>query len=85
MDIIDAYHHGTLHQSQVSTSTYVVPLAPEDDGVIIFINLVVPMECVDSTKFFCAISKTLTDVVNALINTTLTVPEYGAIARIPAT
>ena len=43
------------------------------------------MGWVDSPKFFCAFLKTLIDVENALVDTDLPVPSYGAIFEIPAT
>ena len=51
----------------------------------ICINLVLPMGWVDSPKFFCAFSETLTDVANALVDADLPVPAYGAISALPAT
>ena len=50
----DAYHCGTLRMSQVGAFAYAVPLAPDDDGIIICVYLVLPMGWVDSPKFFCA-------------------------------
>ena len=38
-----------------------------------------------SPKNFCAFSETLTDVANALVRTSLLVPGYGAIYKIPDT
>ena len=43
------------------------------------------MGWVDPPKFFCALSTTLTDVANALIDTDLPVPAYGAISDLPST
>ena len=40
------------------------------------------MGWVDSPKFFCVFSETLTDVGNALVHKLLPVPGYGAIANI---
>ena len=37
------------------------------------------------TQVFCALSETLTDVANSLVDTDLPVPAYGAITKIPAT
>ena len=37
------------------------------------------------TQFFCTFSETLTDVANALVDTDLLVPSYGAISDIPET
>ena len=37
------------------------------------------------TQVFCTFSETLTDVVNALLDTELPVSAYGAIPTIPAT
>ena len=70
---------------QVGAFAYVVPSAPGYEGIIICIDLVFLMGWVDSPKFFCAFSETLTDVANALVNTDLPVPSYGAISDIPAT
>ena len=85
LDVTDVYHRGTLRPCQVGTYAYVIPLAPGDKGCIICIDLVLPMGWVDSTKFFCASSETLTDVANALVDTDLPVPSYGDISQIPAT
>ena len=81
----DAYHRGTLQPSHVGVFSYVVPLVPDNDVVIICIDLVLPMGWVDSPKFFCAFSETLTDVANALVNAELLVPAYGDISVLPAT
>ena len=43
------------------------------------------MGWVYSPKFFCAFSETLIDVVNALVDSELPVPAYGAISEIPST
>ena len=85
MDVIDAYHRGTITTLQVGAFAYVVPSTPRDEGCIICINLFLPMGWVESPKFFCAFSETLTDVTNALVYTDLPVPSYGAISKIPAT
>ena len=39
----------------------------------------------DSPKYLCVFSETLTDVANALVHTSLLVPAYGAILAIPET
>ena len=39
----------------------------------------------ESPKFFCPFLETLTDVANALVDTYLPVPSYGAISDIPET
>ena len=85
LDVTDAYHRGTLRPSQVGTFAYVIPLTPDDDGIIICINLVLLIGWMDPPNFFCTFSEILTDVANALIDTARTVPEYGTIAKIPAT
>ena len=54
LDFTYAYHLGTITPSQVGAFVYVIPLVPEDEGCIIFINLVLLMGWVDSPKFFCA-------------------------------
>ena len=64
---------------------YVVPSEPENDGIIIYIDLVLAMGWVDSPKFLCAFSDMLKDVANALVNTDLSVPVYGTITKIAAT
>ena len=63
---------------------YVIPSAPGDEGCINYTNLVLPMAWVDSPKFFCEISETLTDISNALVDMDLPVLSYGAISAIPA-
>ena len=85
LDVTDAYHRDTIKPSQVGAFSYVIPSEPGDEGTIICIDLVFLMGSVDSPKFFCAFSETLTDVANALVNTDLPVPSYGAISDIPAT
>ena len=65
--------------------TYVVTVAPEDNYIIICINLVLPMGWVDSAKYFCTISETLTDATYALVHTLLPVPAYVSISEIPET
>ena len=85
LDVTGAYHCGTLWLAQVGAFAYVVLSASEDNCVIIFINLVLPMGCVDSPNYFCAFSETLTDVANALVHTSLPVPAYGAISEIQGT
>ena len=85
MDLIDMYHRGTVKLSQLGSFVYVVPSAPGGKGNIICIGLVLPMGWVDTSKFFCAFSETLTDVANALVNTDIPVLSYGAISEIPAT
>ena len=84
LDVTDAYHHGTLKPSQVGAFAYVVPSVPEDDVVLVCIDLVLPMGWVDSPKFFCAFSETLTDVANALVDADLPVPAYAEISALPA-
>ena len=64
---------------------YVIPSAPGDEGIFICIDLVLLMGWVDSPKLFCTFSETLTDVANALVDSELPVPEYGAISKIPST
>ena len=43
------------------------------------------MGWVESPKYFCAFSETLTDVANALVDADLPVPAYGAISALLAT
>ena len=43
------------------------------------------MGWVDSPKFFCALSDTLTDVANTLVDADLPVRAYGNISVIPLT
>ena len=85
LDVTDAYHCGTLNPSQVGAFSYVIPSVPEDDVIIICIDLVLPMGWVDAPKFFCAFSETLTDMLNALVDADLPVPAYGEIPALPAT
>ena len=85
MDVTDAYHRGTVEPAQVGAFTYVIPSAPENEGIVICINLVLPMGWVDSPNLFCAFWEPLTDVENALVDTDFPVPSYGAILEIPST
>ena len=64
---------------------YVVSSAPDDDCIIICINLVMMMGWVDEYKFFCALSETLTDTADALLDTDLTILAYGVISKITST
>ena len=64
---------------------YFIPLAPGYEGNIICIKLVLPMGWLDSPKFFCTFSETLTDVANTLVDTDLPVLSYDAISEIPST
>ena len=43
LDLTDAYHRGTLKPSQVGSFAYVIPSVPEDDVILICIDLVSPM------------------------------------------
>ena len=85
LDVTDAYQRGTLKPAQVGAFVYVIPLAPGDEGHIICINLVLMMRWVDSPKFFCGVSETLTDMANALVDKDLPVPSYGTISKISET
>ena len=85
LDVAYVYHRGTVKLLQVVAFAYVITLAPGYEGCIICIDLVLSMGWVDSSKFFCTFSKTLTGVANALVDTDLPVPSYGAISEIPAT
>ena len=81
----DTYHRGTLNPSQVGAFAYIVSSVPDDNIILICIDLVLPMGWVDSPKFFCAFSETLPDIANSLVNADLPVPAYGAISALPAT
>ena len=85
LDVTDTYHHGTLKPSQVSVFAYVVPSVPEDDVVLLCIDLVLPMGWLDSPKFSCAFSKTLTDMANAMVDADLPIPAYGEISALLTT
>ena len=85
MDITDAYHRGTLRTSQVGSFVYAVPSSATDDCVIICIDLVIPMGWVESPKYFCTFSETITDVANTLVNMSLPVLGYGGISKISET
>ena len=50
INVTVAYQHSALRPSQVGALTYIVPLAQEDDCIIICINMVLPMGWVDSPK-----------------------------------
>ena len=52
---MDAYHHNTLRPAQVGDFAYVVPAAAKYNCILIYINLVLLMGWVDSTKYFYAI------------------------------
>ena len=81
----DAYYRGTLWSYHVVDFSYFSPSAPYNDVIIICIDLVLPMGWVESPKFFCVFSETLTDLANTLIDMDLPVPAYGAISDLPST
>ena len=56
LDVTDTYHLGNLQPSQFGAFAYVAPLVPDDDVIIVCINLVFPMGWVESLKFFCTFS-----------------------------
>ena len=85
LNVTDIYHHSTLKPSQVGAFAYVVPSLPDEDLVLICIDLVLLVGWVDSPKLFCAFSEMLTDVTNAMVDADLPVPAYGAISALPAT
>ena len=64
---------------------YVVPFSLDDNCIIIFIDLVLPMGLVNSSKLFCDFSEKLVDAVNALVDTELPVLAYGTLAKILTT
>ena len=74
-----AYHRGTIHLPQVGAFIYVVPSVLDDGIIIICIDLILPMGWVDSAKFFCTFSETLTYLANALVDANLPVPAFQAI------
>ena len=84
MDVTYAYHCGTLRMFQVGTFSYAFASVPGYYGVIICIDIFLPMVWMDSPKFFYAFSKILTDVATVLADTALRVLEYGSIAKISA-
>ena len=81
MDVTDAYHRCTLRMSQVGAFAYVIPSEDNNDYIIICIYLVLPIGWVDLPKCFCAFSETLTNIVNALVNTLLLVPGCRTISN----
>ena len=85
LDVMDSYHQGTLWMYQVGSFSCVVPLETNGDLIIICIDLVLTMVCVDSFKFFCTFSETLVDVANSIVNTSPLVPRYGTISKTPKT
>ena len=64
---------------------YVVSLSVADNCVIICINLVLLMRWVDSHKYFCKFSETLTDVANVLVHKLFPVMVYRVIDMVPNT
>ena len=80
LDVMDAYCHSKLWLYQVGAFSYIVPSSPNDDGIIICIDLILLIGWVDSPKLLCALSEMLTDIANALVDTDLPVPAYGAIS-----
>ena len=82
LDVTYAYQSGNIYPSQSGAFAYVVPLYPDNDCIIICVDLVLPMGWLDSPKFFCAISETFPDAANALAETELPITAYGPIAKI---
>ena len=82
---MDAYHGGTLWPSQVRVFVYVIPSAPDNDGFIICVDLVLTIGWVDSPNLLCSFLETLTDAANALFDTDLPVPAYGDISDLSST
>ena len=85
LEVTDAYHRSILRLYQVGAFTYVVPLAPEDDCIIICVDMVLLMGQVDSPKFLCAFSETLIYVTNDLVDTELPITYYISIYQTPST
>ena len=42
LDVIDAYHHGTVKPAQVGAFVYIILSEPGEEGKTICINLVLP-------------------------------------------
>ena len=85
LDVSYAYNCGMLRTSHAGTFAYIISLAAGNYCIIICVNIVLPIRWVDSPKFFCKFSETLTNVANALIHTSLPVPGCGAIYKISKT
>ena len=85
LDITDAYHCGILRLSQVGAFAYSIPVASDNDFIIICIDMVLPMGWVESPKIFCAFLETLTYMENSFVHTLLPVPWYGTISKISKT
>ena len=49
LNVTDMYHHGTLRTSQVDAFKYVSPSDPDNDGIVIFVDLFLLMGWVDPT------------------------------------
>ena len=71
--------------SQVEAFSNVIILATYDSFIIIWINKVLIMGWVESTKFFCDFMKILMDMSNTIANTLLPMPWYVTIINIPKT
>ena len=70
---------------QVGEFDYVIPSTADNNYTIIYINIVLSIVWVDSPKYLCVLSETLTDVENKLVHTSLTVLGYGDTVKIPET
>ena len=79
------YHQGTLLPSQLGAFAYIIPSVAVYYCILICTYMVLLMVWMDSPKFLCAFSDMLTDVVNTLVHTLLTVPGCSDIAKIPDT
>ena len=64
---------------------YVVPSVPDNNIILMCIDMVLPMGWVDSSNFFCAFSEMLAGVENALVDADLPVTAYGAISALSTT
>ena len=83
LDVVDAYHRGTLHPSQVGSFAYAIPSAANGNCIIVCANMVLPMRWGYLTKFFFLFSETITGVADSLVHTSFPVLCYGAISKIP--
>ena len=51
-DISNAFHWCNLQQSEVGKCSYMLPLVPSDTSSLLYVDLVLPMEWVNSPYFF---------------------------------
>ena len=63
-DLTDAYMRVWVKIDDVPKLAFAIPLTPGDQEQLIGFHLSLPMGYIESTPFFCAVSKTVADFAN---------------------